>query len=207
MSSDKKSSNSKLDSFRSIESDEKFSKSDDSVRDNSHKDILDDDEIFLLKKINLFSKNDMKKKYPVIAIFGILLGLIFIITAFTSLLGGSEKVADNVSLKDDGMFSVLIGFVGLIIFGMSIFRLFARRSVDSIFKSLDGFDSIKFNDENLSSKQEMNDDSIADGVSKSGENSKKNENNVDKHEGLNVPIVEETIPFEVSETEKKTNDD
>ncbi|MDR3291557.1 MAG: hypothetical protein LBT10_05330 [Methanobrevibacter sp.] len=176
MSSDKKSANSNKDFSKSLESDsdekilneadldkyykdklEEFDESDETHHSDENIDIESGHEIFIAEKLSSFSKNDMEKKYPIIAILGVVLGLILIIIAVILFSKISEKVVDNVSSEESGIFDVLIGLVGFIILGLSIIRLFAKNYFSgSIFKSLDDIDSLKLNEKKLNSKSKKN---------------------------------------------------
>ncbi|MDR3222878.1 MAG: DUF973 family protein [Methanobrevibacter sp.] len=176
MSSDKKSDNSNKDFSKSFESDsdekilsesdldkyykdklEEFNESDEKYHCDENIDKEDDHEIFIAEKLSSFSKNDMKRKYPIIAILGVVLGLILVIIAVILFSKTSEKIVDNVSFEESGIFDVLIGLVGFIILGLSFIRLFAKNYFSaSIFKSLDNIDSSKPNEEKLNSKSKKN---------------------------------------------------
>ncbi|MDR2829560.1 MAG: hypothetical protein LBB45_00695 [Methanobrevibacter sp.] len=198
MSRDKKNSNSEGDSFKNKD------KVDESHVTSEENDKNPKYEFFISEKIYLFLKNDMEKRYPIVAILGIVFGLILVIIAIISFFGNSEKIVDNVNMKENGMFSVLIGLFGLVILGLSTFRLLTKKTnLGHLFKSLEEIDSPIFNEEKPKTSKE---DSKID-ESQKDKNKRKNDNHISQNDGLDVPIIEETVHFEVSRDDMEQNDD
>ncbi|MDR2545038.1 MAG: hypothetical protein LBD03_05775 [Methanobrevibacter sp.] len=134
------------------------------MKNNESLNINENQYNFLIaEKINSFLKSDLEKKYPIIAILGVIFGLILLVISIILFSGtNSEKIADNVSFQENGMVSVLIGSISFIILGLSIFCLFTKKSFfASIFKPLVDVDSLKL-DENLNSEIKNNESHVKD---------------------------------------------
>ncbi|MDR1819063.1 MAG: hypothetical protein LBR15_02295 [Methanobrevibacter sp.] len=188
MSDDKNSSKYDKSSFKSdkisylTESDNSYTdKLIEEVDESNNKNLIDENneanknnkspnkedqyKFLIAEKISSFLKSDMEKRYPIIAILGVIFGLILIIISIILFSGGnSEKIVDNVSFQENGMFPVLIGLISFVILGLSISNLFMKKSLlDSIFKPLVDIDSLKL-DENLNSEIENNKSHLKDGT-------------------------------------------
>jgi len=134
------------------------------MKNNESPNIKENQYNFLIaEKMNSFLKSDLEKKYPIITILEVIFGLISLVISIILFSGtNSEKIADNVSFQENGMVSVLIGLISFIILGLSIFRLFTKKSFfASIFKLLVDVDSLKL-DENLNSEIKNNKSHVKD---------------------------------------------
>lgn len=132
-------------------------------KNNKSPNKEDQYKFLIAEKMNSFLKSDLEKKYPIITILGVIFGLILLVISIILFSGtNSEKIADNVSFQENGMVSVLIGLISFIILGLSIFRLFTKKSFfASIFKPLVDVDSLKL-DENLNSEIKNNKSHVKD---------------------------------------------
>ena len=105
------------------------------------------EKLFLSLKI-IYSKikeiifEDSERKFHILPISGLAIGILFIIMGILIFLGNSDKVVDNVSFGETSSASVLIGFVGIILLALSLLKMFPNEKIfGNIFNLIQDFES------------------------------------------------------------------
>ncbi|KZX15694.1 hypothetical protein MBCUT_13440 [Methanobrevibacter cuticularis] len=116
-------------------------KDDDSATDNyeksESKDELDEELEFSSKAKEIIDE-DSKRKFPILSIIAIAIGIVIIIIGITTFLSISDRIADNVIFGEGAVTGVFAIFVGVLFLGIGILSII---STDSIFGNT--FDKIK----------------------------------------------------------------
>lgn len=80
-------------------------------------------------------------KYPIISIIGLVLGVILLIIATMILNSGSQRIIDNVVSGELNVSVVILGFIGILLIVVSIYKLFALRNpFEDLTESINGID-------------------------------------------------------------------
>jgi len=104
-----------------------------------------DEELFLTSKTDEIFSNDLKRKFPFLAIIGIVIGIIIILAGTFFILGSSERVVDSVASGETGTLAIFIMFIGILILGTSILIILSKSSILSY--TFDNLNDLKLLDE------------------------------------------------------------
>jgi len=99
----------------------------------------------LNSKVSEFIYNDFNKKFSLLVMAGLLLGVILIIFGISLMLGDAEKVVDHVASGETGSSSIFVIILGAIILGISILKFF--RNAGSVSNVLGNLDDLALLDE------------------------------------------------------------
>lgn len=121
---------------------------------NEKKEKNSDDELFLTSKTDEILSNDFKRKFPFLAIIGIVLGIIIILAGIFLILGASERVVDSVASGETGTLAIFVIFLGIVILGASSLVILSKNS--PISDKLDNLEDLKLLDEDEDSKRKNN---------------------------------------------------
>jgi len=92
----------------------------------------------IIAEIKEFLYNDLKKKFSLLVICGIVIGVILIIFGISLMLGDAEKVVDHVASGETGSSSIFVIILGIIILGVSILKFFQNAEpISNPFEKLD----------------------------------------------------------------------
>ena len=142
----------KIDSSDLKDEDEKKTNEGDSKKDNFA------DKLPLTSKADEFLSDDFKRKFPILAIFGTVIGVILIIFGIISMLNASERVVDSVASGETGTISIFIIFLGILFLGFSFLKFFAKKGpISNAFESLNDLkllDENEFDDEKSDEKEQ-----------------------------------------------------
>lgn len=107
--------------------DESKDKTDESDDKKSEEDIKEISTGLPLNSIkNLFIGS--KRKRTIMSIIGIIIGIIFILSGVSSFLSKSDRIVDNVAFGETGAISVVLIFVGILILGVFLTRMFTKKN-------------------------------------------------------------------------------
>ncbi|MDR2966500.1 MAG: hypothetical protein LBU74_00930 [Methanobacteriaceae archaeon] len=103
----------------------------------------------LFTKIKEINFEIQGKKLPILAILGLAIGILLIMTGTSMLLGSSDKVVDNVVSGETSASSVLIISIGIIFLVLSLLKIFPNeKTFGNIFHIINDFETeINNNDE------------------------------------------------------------
>jgi hypothetical protein len=100
------------------------------------------EELQLSSKIKETISKDSKRKFPILPILGLAIGILFIMIGTLVFLGNSDKVVDNVISGENSVLSVFIGFIGVIFISLSLLKIFSSRNpFGNVFNVIKDFES------------------------------------------------------------------
>lgn len=98
-------------------------------KDNNEKskDNTSDKDLFLTSKTDEIISNDFKRKFPFLAIVGMVIGIVIILAGIFFILGASERVVDSVASGETGTLAIFIIFMGILILGASVLGILSKK--------------------------------------------------------------------------------
>lgn len=98
-------------------------------KDNNEKskDNTSDKDLFLTSKTDEIISNDFKRKFPFLAIVGMVIGIVIILAGIFFILGASERVVDSVASGETGTLAIFIIFMGIVILGASVLGILSKK--------------------------------------------------------------------------------
>ena len=142
-----------------------------------HDDDTDYDEVKkempLFIKLKSLIKEDLKRKRPLIAIGGLVLGILLILISISLIAGNSDRVVDNVAFGEVGFLAAFIMLIAIIILIVSALKLFSSKILDGAFSFIKDVEKFEQYDDNNDTNNSDDNDYAANSDDISSKSSKK----------------------------------
>ncbi|RBQ24024.1 hypothetical protein ALNOE001_05820 [Candidatus Methanobinarius endosymbioticus] len=113
-----------------------------------------DDKFSISSKADELLSDDSKRKFPILPIIGSIIGVLLSLLGIFLMLGTSNRVVDSVASGEIGTISIFVIFLGIVILGLSIFKILSKKR--PISEAFDNLNNLKLLDEDEDDEKNEN---------------------------------------------------